>query len=676
MTSLMKIENLSVSYRQDESWLDAVRHVTFSIDRGEVFGLVGESGCGKSTLAHQLLGYKPLAARVSAGHIKFDDIEILSLGPRALQALRGRRISFVPQNSTTALNPAIRVGDLVVEMIRQHGAALGKEAAKEIALDLFRQVRLPNPEQAFRRFPHQLSGGQQQRVAIAMALSCDPDMVVLDEPTTGLDVTTQRRIVALLASLRASRGLAMLYVTHDLALLRTIADRVGVMYAGDLVETAETESLFTRPRHPYTIGLLASIPSAAGGKRANSHLRGFLRREEIPLGCPFQPRCDRAALECIQRRPQMEVVDPGHFVACWRWQGGPKADVSSSEKAGETTATITTSGPSAPDILSLRRVTIGYGGQSALAGRVFKRPLPSVVHSVSFNIKKGETFALVGESGSGKSTIARAISGLLRPFEGEIRFFGQPLPTALEERTRDLRRRIQFVFQNPDASLNPRIKIGDILGRPRAVFYGQGEHACRASALEALDTVRLPESYMTRYPDQLSGGERQRVAIARALAAAPDIILCDEVLSALDVSVQASIIDLLEELKFTRGIALLFISHDLAVVRTIADRVGILYRGQMLELGPTEAIFEPPYHPYTADLLSAAPGLAIREQKHANEDTAVVRLLVAENLCPYIHSCPHRMAQVCDREPAPWRQVATDHTIRCHLSCEALANAQ
>ncbi len=674
MTSLLEIENLSVSYRQDEAWLDAVRQVAFSIDRGEVFGLVGESGCGKSTLAYQLLGYRPLAARVSAGHVKFDDIEVTALGSRALQALRGRHIAFVPQNSTTALNPAMRVGDLIIEMMLQHGVASGKTTATTMATDLFRQVRLPNPEDILRRFPHQLSGGQQQRVAIAMALSCNPDLVVLDEPTTGLDVTTQRQIIALLTNLRANRGLAMLYVTHDLALLRTIADRVGVMYAGDLVEIAKTEQLFTRPRHPYTIGLLASIPSVGGGKRKNAHLRGFLRREDIPPGCPFQPRCDRAVRECIQERPQLEIVDPGHFVACWRWRDETNRQGSSDGKSGEAAAPQATLGQSPPDILSLRNVTIGYGGQSGLAGRFFGRSAIRVVHSVSFNIKKSETFALVGESGSGKSTIARAISGLLRPLEGDILFSGQPLPTLLEERARDLRRRIQFVFQNPDASLNPRIRIGDILGRPRAVFFGEDESARRISSLEALNTVRLPESYLTRYPDQLSGGERQRVAIARALAATPDIILCDEVLSALDVSVQASIIDLLEELKSTRGIALLFISHDLAVVRSIADRVGILYRGQMLELGPAEAVFKPPFHPYTAELLAAVPDLADREKKQINGGTVVNRPLITEDLCPYMHTCPHRIDQVCDREPAPWRQVDGGHAIRCHLAGDALAN--
>ena len=325
MTSLMKIENLSVSYRQDGSWLDAVRHVTFSIDRGEVFGLVGESGCGKSTLALQLLGYSLSSPR----------------GCRPRQIRRHRDFAW-PKGAAGSVAGAflfhrIRLrtesgdprGDLVAEMILQHGAASGKAAAKR--LPPFRR-QTAEPGTGFRRFSHQLSGGStagrdRNGPVLRSRHGCP------DEPTTGLDVTTQRRIVALLANLRASRGLAMLYVTHDLALLRTIADRVGVMYAGDLVETAETELLFTRPRHPYTIGLLASIPSIAGGKRANFHLRGFLRREEIPPGCPFQPRCDRATLECIQRRPQMENVDPGHFVACWRWQDGPKGEVSSNETA-------------------------------------------------------------------------------------------------------------------------------------------------------------------------------------------------------------------------------------------------------------------------------------------------------------------------------------------------------
>jgi peptide/nickel transport system ATP-binding protein len=432
-TALLQVVDLEVSYRQQKGWQPVLRKVNFTIGRGEAFGLVGESGCGKSTVALQLLGYRHPASRIDGGQVLFNGRELLSLKRVELDHLRGDRISFVPQNPTTALNPGIRVGRQVVETLLAHGKANDNAAASDHAIELFGLVGLPQPDLLVRRYPHQLSGGQQQRVCIAMALACNPDLVVLDEPTTGLDVTTQEQIIELLIDLRARIGMSMLYVTHDLGVLSQIANRVGVMYAGHMVEIAPTAALFSQPRHPYTRGLIASIPRLDQPEGTPSRpLRGLLRRDELPPGCAFQPRCDFAEPSCAQRPQILDWVAPDHEVACQRWRALAAPATALSGEA----APVRPPSPE-PPLLSLDGVTLAYGSTGHWFGRKSHAGGFVAVENLSLSISRGETFALVGESGSGKSTVARAISGLLAPASGRILWQGKPLPPLVRQRSAD-----------------------------------------------------------------------------------------------------------------------------------------------------------------------------------------------------------------------------------------------
>ncbi len=665
---LLQVVDLEVSYRQQAGWQKVLRRVNFTIGKGEAFGLVGESGCGKSTVALQLLGYRHPASRIDGGQVMFMGRDLLKLDRPGLDRLRGDRISFVPQNPTTALNPGIRVGEQVAEILLAHGRAADSGQAQARTRELFSLVGLPEPDRLPRRFPHQLSGGQQQRVCIAMALACEPDLVVLDEPTTGLDVTTQEQIIELLIDLRRRIGLSMLYVTHDLGVLAEIADRVGVMYAGHMVEIAPTADLFGQPRHPYTRGLIASIPRLDQPEEMPSRpLRGLLRRDELPAGCPFQPRCDFAEPSCALSHQVLEGVAPGHEVACQRWRG-----LGAPEIAVEGVAAPQRASSADVPLLALEDVTLAYGVERDWMARLLGGSRFVAVKDFSLAIGRGETFALVGESGSGKSTVARAVSGLLAPASGRILLKGQPLPGLVAARSGEQRRQVQYIFQNPDASLNPRARVGDILARPLQMFFDLDGRTIRERVAQALADTRLDIRYAQRFPDQLSGGERQRVAIARALIAEPELLLCDEVLSALDVSVQANILELLRRLRERHSVAMLFISHDLAVVRQLADRVAVMYHGELMEVGATADVFQPPFHPYTHSLILAVPSLDRAGERRMLERPPA-RLPSASQACAFAGRCPWQPGSVCEKEPPPWRRAPGGKAIRCHLPLPELA---
>ena len=657
------VRDVGLAYWQNQAWSDVLHNVSLDVHAGEIVGLVGESGCGKSSLAMLLLGYRHPAARVRSGEILFDGRDLLAQSEAELTAVRGNRIGFVPQNPSTALNPGMRVGAQIAETLMVHGRARSRGEAQPRILELFGDVGLPEPRAIARRYPHQLSGGQQQRVVIAMALACGPDLVVLDEPTTGLDVTTQEQIINLLKRLRERLGTAMVYVTHDLGVLAELADRISVMYAGHLVETAPTQVLFEHPRHPYTRGLIGSIPRLDGRRPREGRLTGYLDRRELPPGCPFQPRCPLADSHCPVEPQVLVERTPGHAVACRNADkvvplalddGGPRP-----VRADRRT------------LLEIEGLDLRYG-ESSLLGRLMPSSAPPVVvRDVSFSIAEAEVVALVGESGSGKSTIARAISGLLPPLSGRLTFRDASLEGELGTRPQDVVRRIQFVFQNPDASFNPRQSVGRSLARPIEVFFDRAHGAPRGLAEKALGEVMLTADYARRYPDQLSGGERQRIAIARALVAEPDLLLCDEVLSALDVSVQANVLDLLERLRTETSVAMLFISHDLAVVRRLADRVCVLYHGQVMELGPVEAVFEPPFHPYTLTLLMSLPGSPLRSgQAPARAEAS--RTPEPQG-CAFAGRCPWQPDERCYTTPPPRHVTASGVAIHCHLPLDRLA---
>jgi peptide/nickel transport system ATP-binding protein len=672
---LVQVENLTVDFWSQGRWVNVVNRISFAVRRGESMGLVGESGCGKTTTAYALLGYCRPNSRIREGRVRLEGRDLLGVSARELQRVRGRRISLVPQNPTTALSPGMRIGDQVLEAMAVHRVGGSRTERSERVVELLAHTLLPEPDKIRRKYPHQLSGGQQQRVTIAMALACDPDLLVLDEPTTGLDVTTQAQIIDLLVRLRAERGMAMVYVTHNLGVLAQVTDRITVMYAGELVEDAPTHELFRYPRHPYTRGLIASVPRLSAPQQGRaSLLRGLLERDTLPHGCRFAPRCEFAESTCFEEPQLLQEAGPAHRVACRRADEIPAP--SAAQPTGPASRGCADGVPAAtPALLSAVDLSIAY---EATRRHLFARPVPrSVVRDVSFEIRPGETFALVGESGSGKSTIARAVAGLIVPVGGRLTFEGTDIGLGVAQRPRELRREVQLILQNPDASLNPRQRVRDIIGRPLEFFFGYRRAEVRKRVGDLLESIRLDQSYANRYPDELSGGERQRVAIARALAADPKLLLCDEILSALDVSVQADIRDLLRSLQGERRIAYLFISHDLAVVRSISQRVGVLYRGELVEVGEVEEVYSPPFHPYTRMLLLAVPDIDAEQRispaVHADATPSGVGRQTA---CPFADRCPWKLGPVCEEVRPPWRFASETHGLRCHIPLEELGGRQ
>jgi len=676
--TIVEVEGLTIDFWQKSNWVNIVNDISFTIRRGESLGLAGESGCGKTTTALALLGYCHPNSRIRAGQVRFLGYDLLNLSDDQLQGLRGAQIGFVPQNPNTALSPNMKIGQQVSETLTKHRIVTDRAEAQALAVDLLAQVHIPSPEEAIAKYPHQFSGGQQQRIIIAMALACDPALIVLDEPTTALDVTTQSQILDLLLRLRSEHGMAMLYVTHNLGVMASIADRVGIMYAGELVENAPIVELFRRPRHPYTRGLIAAVPKiTAPTLRRKVVLRGLLERRKLPPGCRFAPRCSYAECSCFTDHQTMEKVGENHHAACHLWRKVESAVDEDTERprlAGDGNQAIEEA--AREPVIRVNDLDCAYAFRRT-GLLLHQREPETVVRDVTFQVAPNETFALVGESGSGKSTVARAISGLLIPTKGRIFFEGQDISSAVEQRQQNVRREIQIVFQNPAASLNPRRRVRQIIARPLEVFFGLSGKALQEMVIELLDDVNLDSAYATRFPDQLSGGEQQRVAIARALAARPRLMLCDEILSALDVSVQANVIDLLRKLQVERGMAYLFISHDLAVVRTISHRVGVMYQGELWEVGKVEEVFGPPSHPYTETLLAAVPEA---DPDWTPKQTLGLRYEAADveigRGCPFAARCTWRTGRSCSEALPEWRQRTATHFVRCHVAFEELLEKQ
>jgi peptide/nickel transport system ATP-binding protein len=583
---VLRLDGLRVEAPDGEA---IVEDVSLELRRGEILGVVGESGSGKTTTALALFGYAQGGARIAAGEFTLNGERLESF--QAMRAARGRLISYLPQNSGTALNPALRVRSAIGDMMREHR---GRDDAAARAAVLGK-VGLPADEDFQGRFPHQLSGGQQQRVCTAIAIVGEPPMIVLDEPTTGLDVVTQAHVLEELLRLRDEERVAMLYVSHDLAVVGQIADRIAVMYAGRIVEEGPAGEVLSQPRHPYTRGLLSSIPDHSAPRRLEPMSGVVVGVGERPPGCAFAPRCPMRVPHCDAAMPPLEPVAPRHAVRCYEWQRTPelpreREDLAARAMAHEAAPVL--------DVAHLRAEHRGWGAPVVAA------------EDISFSVARGECVALVGESGSGKTTIARAIAGLHPAAGGAIRLGGEELAATARRRDREQRRRVQIIFQNPSEALNPRHTVRAAVARPLRVLGRLSRTAADAQVAELLEQVRLPARVADRYPEELSGGERQRVAIARALGPKPELIVCDEITSALDVSVQAAVLKLLEDLRAELGLSMLFITHDLGVVATIADRVLVLERGHICEEGPVGTLLNAPRHPYTQRLLAAAPSLA------------------------------------------------------------------
>ena len=560
--------------------------MSLTIAPGEVLGLVGESGSGKTTVGLAVLGHARKGARIAAGGVAIGGFPVLGLDVAQLRHTRGGLVSYVPQDPSTALNPALRIEKQIVEVLEAHDFGGSAAARRDRLQEVMSEVLLPSTPEFLRRYPHQLSGGQQQRVGLAMAFACRPSVIVLDEPTTGLDVSTQAHVLATVRELCKSHGVAALYVTHDLAVVANLADRVAVMYAGRIVEQGPAHVLFTDPAHPYTKHLIEAVPDMAG-EREIVGLRGRAPSPgQRPVGCAFAQRCEAATEECLAAFPAVTPVSADHDVRCFH----PRSPVAT---AHEGTSSGARSGAGADAALTLRDVSAGYSGHT-------------VVHNVDLHVARGECLALVGESGSGKTTVSRSVGGLHHEWTGEILLHGQTLARSARHRAIAERLKIQYVFQNPYSSLNPRRPIGESIARPLVIAKAPADESRRAVG-EMLERVSLPSAYADRYPDQLSGGERQRVAIARALVSRPDVLVCDEVTSALDVLVQAAIVELLAELQRDLGLSMLFVTHNLPLVRSVAHRVAVMSDGHIVEVGPTETVLTTPEQEYTKQLLADTP---------------------------------------------------------------------
>jgi peptide/nickel transport system ATP-binding protein len=567
-----------------------IEEIALEVGSAEVLALVGESGSGKTTAALALLGYARRGARIVAGRVTIAEEEMLGRPTLDQRRLRGRLASYVPQDPGTALNPAMRIGDQISTMLKEHTPERHSAVVVHEALT---RVGLPETREFVRRYPHQLSGGQQQRVAIAIALVCQPRLVVLDEPTTSLDVVTQARILDEIVRLRDEFALAMVYVSHDLSVVAHVADRIAVMYAGRIVESGPTEELLRNACHPYTHALLESVPDHLDPRQLHGIPGTAPGVSDRPTGCPFEPRCGRRVPICRAVMPPVEQAASAHTVRCHEWRRG-------GQPAQPALAMPTRSPDIRSPLLHIAGLVASHAGSA---------PGVFAAMDVSFDIAAGETLALVGESGSGKTTIARCVVGLHAPDAGEIELDGVKLSPTAARRTKEQLRRVQMVFQNPYASLNPRRTAGDTIARSAQLLRGFAPRASQTEAHRLLELVRLPGRSAAAYPSELSGGERQRVAIARALATGPDLLVCDEITSSLDVSVQAAVIDLLDSLQRELDLVILLITHDLAIVASTASRVIVLEHGRIREQGPVGRVITEPTDAYTRNLLAAVPRL-------------------------------------------------------------------
>jgi len=688
---VLDVEHLSIAYETRKGDVQAVRDVSFSVREGETVGLVGESGCGKSTIAFGIVNHLGPNGKITDGHIRFQDTELVNRSQAELNKIRGNSIAMVFQDPMQALNPSMRLGDQMAEVLTCHRDVTNKDA-RERCIHMLKRVNMPDPEDVMRRYTHQISGGQQQRVVIAMAMLNNPALLIMDEPTTALDVTVEAAVLDLIEELKNDFNAANIFITHNLGVVARVSDFLCVMYAGQMVEKGTVVEIFKRPCHPYTRGLMSAVPKL-GESKLDSVLYPIRGRVPAPANrpqdaCIFAPRCDYATGECLEARPPMIQISPNHAARCLyalEIETRPKTTRQKQRvhQVKEAVAKQTTDGECC---LNSENLKVWYPKAAESVVSLFglgEKNYVKAVDDVSLRVSRGRTLGLVGESGCGKSSLVKGLIGLEPLTGGKMQFLDIEVREEVTSRAIGLIKEMQMVFQNPDSTLNPSYTVGKQIGRPIRRFNTVPRGQVKAEVIRLLNAVRLSGTYYDRLPRQLSGGEKQRVGIARALASRPDLIICDEPVSALDVSVQAAVINLLMEIQHTFGTSMIFIAHDLSVVRYFSDDIAVMYLGRIVEIGPAEKIYDPPYHPYTEALLSAVPiADPEAEQKEIRLSGNVPSALNPPAGCHFHTRCPRRAemlpdgGRICETEKPPWRQNGVGHRILCHIPVEQLMEVE
>ncbi len=677
MPHLLEVRNLTTRFDVEDGIVHAVNSISYSLNEGESMAIVGESGCGKSVGVYSVMGLVPSPpGRVEHGEVLYKDRDLLRLSAEDMRSVRGKDIAMIFQDPMTSLNPVLTVGLQITEVLREH-LQISKSEANKRAAELLTMVGIPNAKDRLKDYPHQFSGGQRQRIGIAMALACNPALLIADEPTTALDVTVQAQITELATELKQKLGMAIIWITHDLGVVAGLVEKVIVMYAGFIVEVAPVRSLYKETSHPYTLGLLESIPSLDATEERLFPIEGnppdLLK---APAHCPFAPRCRFVVRRCWEEVPPLQPVGSEHFAACWYWEKArhyqpDQEKTTTSIKEAETRE----SQPSLADeiLLEVRNLKKYF----PIRRGIIKRQVGAVqaVDGVSFAIKRGETLGLVGESGCGKSTTGQTILRLLEPTAGEVILNGQDVTQLNKEDLRQTRRHMQMVFQDPYASLNPRMTVGSIIGESLRI-HGLGNRSSRIKRVkELLDLVGLNPNFINRYPHEFSGGQRQRIGIARALATNPGFIVADEPIATLDVSIQAQVVNLLDDLKKELGLTYLFIAHDLSMIRYISDRVAVMYLGRIAELGMQNDVYRHPLHPYTHALLSANPipdpDVEVQRQRIVLQGN-VPNPANPPSGCRFHTRCAYT-TDICRQEDPEFRDLGTPeqpHMVACHHAQE------
>ncbi len=655
---LLRVQNLKTAIRSGDDQFTVVDDVSFNLEHGKTLALLGESGCGKSMTALSIMGLLPKpAGRISGGSIHLHDDDLLQYSERQLRSVRGKRIGMIFQEPMTSLNPVLTVGEQIVEVLRLHLGMSGEDARKRV-IELMDLVRIPDAAHRIDDYPHQLSGGMKQRVMIALALAAEPELLIADEPTTALDVTTQAQVLSLIRNLQREKDMAILLITHDLGIVADMADDVAVMYAGELVEMCSRESFFASPRHPYSRALFDALPD----RHKRDHELAVIPGQVPPLnqvfsGCRYYNRCDLATAECSRQRIDLREVE-NDLVRCIRAE-----EVAARQNLKPVPAAAE---GAVSSLLCIDDLKVHFPIRKGL----FKRTVGYVyaVDGVSLEIERGKTLALVGESGCGKTTVGKSILNLIDATDGSATFEGEDMLKLSARQMKPWRSRLQFIFQDPFSSMNPRMLVGDILAEGMRAQGVPAAEIERRNA-ELLEMVGMDPDAVKRYPHEFSGGQRQRISIARALAVNPEFIVCDEPTSALDVSVQAQILNLLQELQGRLGLSYLFITHNISAVSYLAEQVAVMYLGRIVEKGSVQQVLEQPRHPYTRALLAAVPDI----EGDAREDIILEGELPSAINPPggcYFHQrCPQVMPQC--RSSYPPTITDDGHQVSCFLYSEA-----